>query len=100
MPDSPTGPGLGARMRPSHVMGDSCCGDKSYSSAEQTCCHDQLYDRDGDENCCGSQKYNKKLFKCCGSEKGWGLATIEGTCDDALTLPEKPRNLLQSLWRK
>jgi len=100
-PDSPIGPGLGARhMRPSHVMGDSCCGDQSYSSAEQTCCHDQLYERDGDENCCGSQKYNKKLFKCCGSEKGWGLATIEGSCDDALTLPEKPRNLLENLWRK
>lgn len=76
-------------ISPSRVVGDSCCGDVSYSSADKACCHNVLYDRDGEENCCGAQKYNKKEFKCCGGDNGWGLATLEGSCEeDKLMLPQ------------
>lgn len=92
LPDSV--PDLGARggrpISPSRVVGDSCCGDVSYSSAEKACCHNVLYEREGEENCCGAQKYNKKMFKCCGGDNGWGLATLEGSCaEDSLMLPQE-----------
>jgi len=30
------------------------------------------------------------MFKCCGGDNGWGLATLEGSCEeDSLMLPQE-----------
>jgi len=53
------------------------------------CCHDELYQKDGSDMCCGQQKYDKKLYHCCGSDGGFGIAFVGASCSDATFLPGK-----------
>jgi hypothetical protein len=52
---------------PTTVLGDKCCGSKSYNSDKQICCHDNLVEATTGHfnNCCGNQIYNKHTTKCC-----------------------------------